>query len=171
MTTYMPPARPDELYHHGIKGMKWGVRRFQPYPNGSMGKFVGKIKKKHTQKVIAKNTARNLQRKEEAIKKDRQNAYEHRTTLSDDELRQRTQRLNAENNFKNAYENSVRTREKGKGWVRQQLERSGGMLIAAVVGLEVARIKDGRAKAHIEDMTLPVKLLMKGGKRMRYAGY
>lgn len=28
---------PDELYHHGIKGQKWGVRRFQ-YADGSLTK-------------------------------------------------------------------------------------------------------------------------------------
>lgn len=31
----------NELYHHGVKGMRWGVRRFQPYPPGSHGTFLG----------------------------------------------------------------------------------------------------------------------------------
>lgn len=39
---------PNELYHHGILGMHWGIRRFQPYRKGEKvkgGKEVGKAKK------------------------------------------------------------------------------------------------------------------------------
>lgn len=27
----------SELYHYGVKGMHWGIRRFQPYPAGHKG--------------------------------------------------------------------------------------------------------------------------------------
>lgn len=42
---------PNELYHHGIKGQKWGVRRFQPYSTtgarkgGKTGKEIGLAKR------------------------------------------------------------------------------------------------------------------------------
>lgn len=47
---YIHP-KDDELMHYGVKGMHWGIRRYQPYSvnprkNGANGKFIGKKAKK-----------------------------------------------------------------------------------------------------------------------------
>lgn len=53
MGAYTVPQNRSELYHYGVLGMRWGIRRYQPYDqvprkSGKGGKEVGEAKKTYS---------------------------------------------------------------------------------------------------------------------------
>lgn len=92
----------NELYHHGIKGMKWGVRR----TDAQLGHDTGKIDLQKTKmKVDAAGTIVNETRNinntasKKVQKKAQKQKLSEAKTMSDQELRERVNRLNMERQY------------------------------------------------------------------------
>lgn len=104
----------NELRHHGVKGMKWGVRRYQ----NKDGSYTPAGRKRRTQS--ADNEAR----------VDRKNALKNRRTLSDKELKERVERLKLEKQFKELTEEDI---SPGRAFVSDVMKTSGSKVAKAVV--------------------------------------
>ena len=103
----------NELTHHGIKGMRWGVRRYQN-KDGSLTK-AGRKKMAKLDKEYSKLTGQNRNRN--------RNAESPNTRLSkmtDDEIRARINRINLERDYLDLINNqdSINKQSKGKGFIK-----------------------------------------------------
>ena len=112
------------LYHHGVKGMKWGVRK---------DRVKTSIKKRHAQNKQLRS-----------IKKKRRQADRLRSTLSDKELNSRVKRLEKEERLHNLTKNNVNS---GRSEANKILKRAGTTIAtAALVGAGTYVLSQGSGK-------------------------
>lgn len=90
----------DELYHHGIKGMKWGIRRTDAQL-GHEPVNLQKTKKRVEAAGTIVNETKNINNaaSKKAQKKAQKQKLSEAKTMSDQELRERVNRLNMEQQY------------------------------------------------------------------------
>ena len=96
-----------ELYHWGVKGMKWGVRRYQ----NKDGSLTHRGRKR--QKELSADE------KERASRK---NDLKNRRTMSDADLRKKIERIKMEKEFKNLTNEDINS---GKTFVNEIMSSAG----------------------------------------------
>lgn len=123
----------DELYHHGIKGQKWGIRRFQPYQKGDRppgGKEVGiatKVKQRVTGTVEGIKQHHAVKKEAKAAKK----AEEERKAQAEHQLskQQAIEKGTIEDLAK--FKGELTNEEYGRAFMRLQNEKRMEDMVAA----------------------------------------
>lgn len=111
MVIYYESNTTDELYHHGIKGMRWGVRRYQNKDgsltaNGkkhrSLGQVVKDYRTKKKRKAALEKARQTKAANKEAAEKRKKAIESGRLSpkkMTDQELKTRMERLRLEQDY------------------------------------------------------------------------
>lgn len=108
----------DELYHHGILGQRWGIRRYQ----NSDGSYTSLGRRRR--RISGSGNSRSLARR------DALSAVKNRRTLSDEELDARIKRLEKEKKLKDLTTEDIIP---GKKFVKNVMSDSGKKILTTVI--------------------------------------
>ena len=134
MWEYEYPITPDELYHHGTKGQKWGRRLYQ-HKDGSLT-ALGKLR--YGKKGLSKEPSNDGASDTKSVKTTKLTKKKIKD-MSDEEIQARVKRLELEKNLaKTMKDVNSQTTSKGKEIVMDILEKSaknvGTQLVTYVMG-------------------------------------
>lgn len=130
----------DELYHHGIKGMKWGRRRYQN-PDGSLtvaGKNrYSKEQLEATSEALKKTSSAMTEAANKINTSKPKKVKMDLSNMSDEQMRKEINRELLERQYNDLFAPPTKA-EKGKKAAKTALTVAGGIMTAGATALSIA---------------------------------